>query len=55
MQFISGADIYSILFPDSEDISYIYNVPVKMSGCVTLGSDDALQLYALLRKLMNTF
>lgn len=31
------------------------DIPVKMAGCVTLGSDDALQLYALLHKLMNTF
>ena len=35
-----------------DEASYI---PAKMAGCVTLGNDDALQLYALLRKLMNTF
>ena len=30
-------------------------VPSKMAGCVTLESDDAMQLYALLHKLMRTF
>lgn len=30
-------------------------IPVKMSGCVTIESDEAMQLYALLHKLMKTF
>lgn len=30
-------------------------VPVKMAGCVTLESDEAMQLYNLLHKLMKTF
>ena len=30
-------------------------VPVRMSGCVTLETEDAMQLYNLLHKLMKTF
>lgn len=30
-------------------------IPVKMSGCVTIESDEAMQLYTLLHKLMKTF
>ena len=30
-------------------------VPSKMAGCVTLDSDEAMQLYSLLHKLMKTF
>lgn len=30
-------------------------VPLKMAGCVTLESDDTMQLYTLLHKLMKTF
>ena len=30
-------------------------IPVKMAGCVTLKSDEAMQLYTLLHKMMNTF
>ena len=30
-------------------------VPEKMAGCVTLSSDEAMQLYILLHKLMKTF
>lgn len=30
-------------------------IPIKMAGCVTLESDEAMQLYALLHKLMRTF
>ena len=30
-------------------------VPSKMAGCVTLESGEAMQLYTLLHKLMNTF
>lgn len=29
-------------------------VPVKMAGCLTLESDEAMQLYVLLHKLMKT-
>ena len=31
------------------------DVPVRMAGCVTLENDEAMQLYALLHKLMKTF
>lgn len=31
------------------------DVPVRMAGCLTLKNDDAMQLYALLHKLMKTF
>ena len=30
-------------------------VPLKMAGCVTLESEDTVQLYTLLHKLMKTF
>ena len=30
-------------------------VPVRMSGCVTLETEEAMQLYNLLHKLMKTF
>ena len=30
-------------------------VPSKMAGCVTLDSNEAMQLYSLLHKLMKTF
>ena len=30
-------------------------VPSKMAGCVTLDSNEAMQLYSLLHKLMQTF
>ena len=30
-------------------------IPSKMARCVTLENDDALQLYSLLNKLINTF
>ena len=30
-------------------------VPSKMAGCVTLESEEAMQLYSLLHKLMQTF
>ena len=30
-------------------------VPSKMAGCVTLESDEAMQLYTLLHKMMKTF
>lgn len=30
-------------------------VPVKMAGCVSLQQDEAMQLYALLHKLMKSF
>ena len=30
-------------------------VPAKMAGCVTLESEEAMQLYTLLHKLMKTF
>ena len=30
-------------------------VPARMTGCVTLESDEAMQLYTLLHKLMNSF
>ena len=30
-------------------------VPVKMAGCLTLGSDEAMQLYSLLHKMMKSF
>ena len=31
------------------------DIPSKMAGCVTLESDDAMQLYSLLHKLIKTF
>ena len=31
------------------------DIPSKMAGCLTLGSDEAMQLYTLLHKLMKTF
>ena len=31
------------------------DVPVRMAGCVTLENNEAMQLYALLHKLMKTF
>ena len=31
------------------------DIPEKMAGCLTLESDEAMQLYALLHKMMNTF
>lgn len=30
-------------------------IPVKMAGCVTLESEEAMQLYSLLHKMMKTF
>ena len=30
-------------------------IPAKMTGCVTLENDEALQLYSLLHKLMKSF
>ena len=30
-------------------------IPAKMAGCVTLESEEAMQLYTLLHKLMKTF
>lgn len=30
-------------------------IPVKIAGCLTLDSDEAMQLYTLLHKLMKTF
>lgn len=30
-------------------------IPSKMAGCLTLESDEAMQLYMLLHKLMKTF
>ena len=30
-------------------------IPSKMAGCLTLESDEAMQLYALLHKFMKTF
>ena len=30
-------------------------IPAKMAGCVTFESDEALQLYSLLHKLMKSF
>ena len=31
------------------------DIPVKMAACLTLESDEAMQLYTLLHKLMKTF
>lgn len=31
------------------------DIPLKMTGCVALESEDALQLYQLLHKLMKSF
>ena len=31
------------------------DIPSKMAGCLTLESDDAMQLYSLLHKLIKTF
>jgi DNA-binding MarR family transcriptional regulator len=31
------------------------DIPSKMSGCVTLGNDEALHLYTLLHKMMKSF
>ena len=31
------------------------DIPSKMAGCLTLESDEAMQLYALLHKFMKTF
>ena len=31
------------------------DIPLKMAQCVTLESDEAMQLYNLLHKLMKTF
>lgn len=31
------------------------DIPSKMAGCLTIGSDEAMQLYTLLHKLMKTF
>ena len=31
------------------------DIPEKMAGCLTLESDEAMQLYALLHKMINTF
>lgn len=30
-------------------------VPLKMAGCLTLENDEAMQLYALLKKMMKSF
>ena len=30
-------------------------VPLKMAGCLTLENDEAMQLYALLNKMMKSF
>ena len=30
-------------------------IPVKMAGCLTLESDEVMQLYTLLQKLKKTF
>ena len=32
-----------------------WEIPTKMAGCVTLDSDEAMQLYNLLHKLIQTF
>ncbi len=33
----------------------VAEVPVKMTGCVKLESEEAMQLYTLLNKMMKTF
>lgn len=33
----------------------VAEIPIKMAGCVNLKNDEAMQLYALLHKLMKTF
>ena len=30
-------------------------IPAKMAGCLTIGSEEAMQLYTLLHKMMKTF
>lgn len=30
------------------------DIPIKMTKCIKLGNDDAMQLYALLKKLIKT-
>lgn len=31
------------------------DIPSEMAGCIAIGNDEAMQLYALLHKLMKTF
>ena len=55
----SGLDermvIVSITERGEELQEKVAEIPAKMAGCLTLESNEAMQLYTLLHKLMETF